>query len=298
MGSVARLKGDLDDVEALLEIISVLKDVSTNRFFAFAQKKRNFARFLEVFMSYFDLLEAVDTTCPLVRNNNDGMDIVVLSSEAGFMSQLNGRVSYAAFQEYQKHPEANVICIGKKGADKCKMYGMKIAQLFSPNDFPDRYQMALAVRDVLVKRMLEGQSGKAIVIHMWAKTFSILKPRVLKLLPASDLVGGEDAEEMDKSQKREVRRQKHFIQETTIDNTMKALADIWVSSRLYEIISDMALVEAAAQAQQLESSIEGLSTERNKLRVSFRKASRDELNKAMREVFTQSSMAKNKGKKH
>ncbi len=296
MGSVARLKGDLDDLEALLEIITVLKDVSTNRFFAFAQKKRNFARFLEVFMSYFDMLEGVDTTCPLVRNNNEGLDIVVLTSDAGFMSQLNGRVTFAAFQEYQKHPEANVICIGKKGADKCKMSGMKITQIFNPADFPDRYQMALAIRDILVRRMLSGESGKAIVIHMWAKTFSLLKPRILNLLPASDLVGGEDAEQMENSRKRDVRRRKDFLLETSIDNTMKVLADIWVSSRMYEIVSDMALVEAAAQAQQLESSIEGLSTERNKVKVSFRKASRDELNKAMREVFTQSSMSKNKRK--
>jgi len=296
VGSVARLKGDLDDLEALLEIITVLKDVSTNRFFAFAQKKRNFARFLEVFMSYFDMLEGVDTTCPLVRNNNEGLDIVVLTSDAGFMSQLNGRVTFAAFQEYQKHPEANVICIGKKGADKCKMSGMKITQIFNPADFPDRYQMALAIRDILVRRMLSGESGKAIVIHMWAKTFSLLKPRILNLLPASDLVGGEDAEQMENSRKRDVRRRKDFLLETSIDNTMKVLADIWVSSRMYEIVSDMALVEAAAQAQQLESSIEGLSTERNKVKVSFRKASRDELNKAMREVFTQSSMSKNKRK--
>lgn len=294
MGSVARLKGDLDDLEALLEIITVLKDVSTNRFFAFAQKKKNFARFLEVFLSYFDMLEGVNTNCPLVRNNNEGIDIVVLTSEAGFMSQLNGRVSFAALQEYQKHPEANVICIGKKGADKCKMSGMKITQVFSPVDFPDRYQMALAVRDILVKRMLSGQSGKAVVIHMWAKTFSLLKPRMLKLLPASDLVGGEEAEPIDTHEKKSIRRRKDFILETSMDNTMKALADIWVSSRLYEIVSDMALVEAAAQAQQLESSIEGLSTERNKVKVSFRKASRDELNKAMREVFTQSSMSKKK----
>ncbi len=296
MGSVARLKGDLDDLEALLEIISVLKDVSTNRFFAFAQKKRNFARFLEVFLSYFDMLEGVDSTCPLVRNNNAGLDIVVLTSEAGFMSQLNGRVSFAALQEYQKHPEANVICIGKKGADKCKMSGMKVTQVFSPADFPDRYQMALAIRDILVKRMLAGESGKAIVVHMWAKTFSLLKPRILNLLPASDLVGGEEAGQMDQSKKKNVRRRKDFLLETSMDNTMKALADIWVSSRMYEIVSDMALVEAAAQAQQLESSIEGLSTERNKVKVSFRKASRDELNKAMREVFTQSSMSKNKRK--
>ena len=53
-----------------------------------------------------------------------------------------------------------------------------------------------------------------------------------------------------------------------------------------------ACVEFAAQSQQLESAIEGLSGEKKSLTVSFRKAGREELNKSMREVFTQTSMMK------
>ena len=50
MGKVTRIKGDMDDVDALLEILSVIKDVATNRFFSFAQRKANFRKFFETFL--------------------------------------------------------------------------------------------------------------------------------------------------------------------------------------------------------------------------------------------------------
>ena len=59
MGKKIRIKGDLDDVDALLEIIQILKDVSTNRFFAFSQQKNEFSKFLELFLMFFDLMEMV-----------------------------------------------------------------------------------------------------------------------------------------------------------------------------------------------------------------------------------------------
>ncbi len=73
---------------------------------------------------------------------------------------------------------------------------------------------------------------------------------------------------------------------------MRALADIWIHSRLFEILSDILLVEFAVQAQQLESALESLGSERKSLLVSFRKAGRDELNKSMREVFTQTNVSR------
>ena len=124
-----------------------------------------------------------------------------------------------------------------------------------------------------------------------AKSFNILKPRVVTLLPAEELLGGEEsnAEETEKLGRVEQRARK-FIQESSIDGIMKVLADIWVSCRLYEILADTQLSEAAAQAQQLESSIEGLSKEKSQLMLSFKKAGREDLNKAMTEVFTASKV--------
>jgi F0F1-type ATP synthase gamma subunit len=73
---------------------------------------------------------------------------------------------------------------------------------------------------------------------------------------------------------------------------MKVLADIWVCSRLFEVLSDTKLAEAAAQAQQLEQAIEGLNKEKKELTVAFKKSGRDDLNKAMREVFSASSVVR------
>lgn len=294
-GKVTRLKGDLDDVDALLEIMNILKDVATNRFYIFAQRKVNFQKFLEAFLDYFSMLSSTKTTCPLVQNDNPNVDILVVASDQSFMGQLNGRVTYAAFQEYQKHKSPNVVCISYRAAEKMRLMGMNLAEVFVPAQFKDRFEITLKVRDYLVERMLSGKTGKVVVVHLWAKSFSILKPRVITLLPAKELLSIESQEEGEEPVL-QAKKAVEFIEESTVDHIMTALADIWVHSRIFEIVSDVELVEFAVMAQQLESALEGLSSEKKALMVNMKKASRDELNKSMREVFTSSSMAKAKGK--
>ena len=133
---------------------------------------------------------------------------------------------------------------------------------------------------------MSGSAGKALAIYIWAKSFNVLKPRIVKLLPAEELLGGTGGEEDYYGTGR------RFITESTIDGIMKVLADIWVSSRLFEMISDTQLSEAAAQAQQLESAIDGMSGEKKGLVMAFKKSQRGDLNKAMREVFTSSSVTR------
>ena len=293
MGKTARIKGDLDDIEAILEIISILKDVSTNRFFIFAQQKEDFAKFLELFLVFFSMLESVETNCPLVRNSNTGADIVVITSESSFMAQLNSKVCSAAVKEFEKNPGAQVICVGYRGADKLRSLGVTLSRVYENIEQMGRYQIALSVRDYLIERIMSGESAKAMCIYIWAKSFNILKPRVVKLLPAEELLAAPEEEEAG-AQSTAVKPQERrkFIAESSIDGLMKVLADIWVSCRLYEMISDSLLAEAAAQAQQLESAIEGLSKDKKGMMLSFKKASRGDLNKAMREVFTSSRVCR------
>lgn len=298
MSKVTRLKGDLDDVDTLLEIISVIRDLATNRFFAFAQKKANFQRFFELFMNFFHMVQHLETDCPLLKNESKGVDILVLASDQAFMSQLNNRVASLAVQQYKQNPGAVVTCVGRRCADRMRMLGLKnFGRIFSVAEIPDRYKLAMVLREYLVGRVMNGESGKCILVHLWAKTFTIIKPRILILLPALELVRtkggditeGEDAQELFGSE-----RKIELMLESKPDKIIKALVDIWIHSRLYEIISDLILVEAAVQAQQLESALESLGTEKKQLMVSFRKAGREELNKAMREVFTQTSASKGK----
>jgi len=296
MGKVTRIKGDMDDVDALLEILSVIKDVATNRFFTFAQRKANFQKFFDMFLDFFQIVQNVETDCPLLKNNNPGVTILTIASDMAFMSQLNSRVASVAFQQCQKNPGATIVSMGRRCAERLKALGLKnIDRVFTQEEFPDRYVLALALRDYMVERVMSGKTGKVIIVHLWAKTFSIIKPRILTLLPASELVrsGGDITADEVPSESEEGPEDKiKLIMESDPNKMMKALADIWIHSRLFEIMADILIVESAVQAQQLESALESLGSEKKGLMTSFRKAGREELNKAMREVFTQSSVTK------
>ncbi len=295
MGKKMRIKGDLDDVEALLEIIQILKDVSTNRFFAFSQQKQEFSKFLELFLLFFDLLEMIQTDCVLVRNNNPATDMIVITSEAGFMSQLNGRVCSAVAREAKKYEGVRIICVGAKGAQKLQQMGLKVEKIFPQAGEVNRYDTALKIRDYTVERIMSGQAGRSLVIYTWPKSFNILKPRVVKLLPAVELIGvDEEDSEVNDAQRKAVRRAKDVIMESHIDGIMKILSDIWIAARLYEILTETKLAEAASQSQQLESAVESLGAEKKAMVMSFKKAGKDELNKAMREVFSASAVIKTK----
>ncbi len=301
-GKVARIKGDLDDLDALLEIMNILKDVATNRFYTFAQRKINFQGYLESFFLFFDALGRVETNSPLIRNDNPKTDIVVVCSDQGFMGQLNSRTSYVAMLEFQKQTNASIICVGRRGADRCKQLGMNVGKVLVYSDFPSRSELVLSLKDFLLERIIKGEIGKVLLVHLWAKNFNLIKPRIVTLLPASELIGSQEAAEAAASaattsapaERSGPQKPVRFIQETSVDKTMTALADIWVHARLYETIHDIQLVEFATLAQQLESALEGLSSEKKGMMVSLKKASRDELNKAMREVFTSSSVVKRK----
>ncbi len=298
MGKSTRLKSELEDVGALLEIISVLKDVSTNRFFTFLQQKQNYQKFFETLVHFFELLKTDETSCPLIVNKNPGVDILVITSEQSFMSQLNGKVSSVALEEYTKHPDSRLICIGPRGAEKCRSTGMKVEKVFEPHD-DDRYQLAMQIKSYLIERVLSGQTGKTKIIYLHTKTLGVLKPRVVSLLPAGEIrADGEELHEVEENKADSQKHKKqHFIHETNVDSIMLSLADIWLTARIFECVNDLRVVESAAMAMQLESAIEGLGSEQKSLLISFRKAGREELNSAMREVFTSTSMMKTKARK-
>jgi|GEM_PF-396287 len=300
MGKSTRLKSELEDVGALLEIISVLKDVSTNRFFTFLQQKRNYQHFFDMLVHFFELIKTDETTCPLIKNNNPGADILVITSEQGFMAQLNGKVSSVALEEYNKYPNSRLICIGEKGAEKCRGSGMKVEKIF-PAGEEDRYALAMNIKNYLIQRVLSGETGRTSIIYLNAKTLGVLKARVVNLLPAGEIRVDDDvpkAHEEAREHKRKLFEQKlHFIHETNVDSIMLSLTDIWITARIFECVSDLQVVESAAMAMQLESAIEGLGSEKKSLLINYRKAGREELNGAMREVFTSTSMMKAKARK-
>ena len=282
MGKTNKIKGELDDVAELASLIHVLKDVASNKFLMLANRKDRFARFGESFVEFFHMISLSRVQHPLVSNDNPVTAIVVITSEAGFMVDLNTRVIRAALNEQVQYPNAVLIAVGKKGAAKLAVPG-RTMKVFENIEATGLYHMAIKIRDYLVNEVAAGRIGRVIAVYPWSKSFMVQKPRVSKLLPCDELLT---------KQTDFVNAIERVIEESDPVEVISHLANMWVACRVYEMLHDTTISEAAAQSQQLEGNLQKMQKEKKGIQLVFSKARKGDIDKSMREVFTSRLMTR------
>lgn len=282
MGKASKIKSDLDDIVELVQIIQVLKDVADNKFHTLATRKDRFARFGESFVEFFRMISLSKVRHPLVSNDNPAMGIVVITSEAGFMGDLNTRVIRTALEEQTKYPNSVIISVGRKGTAKLSAV-TKNLKSFENIEETGLYQTAIHIKDYLIGEVLSNRLGKAVVIYPWSKNFMVQKPRIVKLLPCEELLT---------KQQDFVDSIERVIEESDPVDIIGYLSDMWLVCRLYEMLHDTTISEAAAQSQQLESSLQKMQKQKKGIQLAFSKARKGDIDKSMREVFTSRMMTK------
>jgi ATP synthase F1 gamma subunit len=282
MGKASKVKGELIETRDLNDVIQVLKDVADMRYFSLSTQKDHFLRFNESFADFFRLIAFSSVRHPLVSNDYAGIAYVIFTTEQGFVGDLNTKVVTRALQEKEKNPNAVFITIGRKGVSKVEGFGHKSVKTFEDIDDKDRYQMAVSIKDYLVEQVMKGKIGKVSVIYPWPKEFGTVKPRMIRLLPCEHVLR-KQAQLMDTF--------KYVIEESDPVELIGYMANIWVTSRLYEIFYDTALAAAAAQTQQLDNSAQKMKKEMQMVRLKYRKAKRSDIDKSLREVFSAKMVA-------
>jgi len=265
------------EVRDLVELIQVLKDIADMRYHAMIAQKIKFNRFNESFTEYFSLVGFSQVQHPLVNNNNPNTVILVISSERGFVGDLNSRVIARAMEEKEKNPQSQFVVVGKKGILKFETLGQKMLKTYEDVDERGLYEVAVDIKTHLVKEVMEGRVGKVIVVYPWPKDYSVIKPRAVRLLPCEDLLP---------KQSQTVQKFRQIIEESDPVDMVGYLADLWMSSKIYEIFFDTNLAAAAAQSQQLDSSLGKMRKEQGAVKLKYRKARRGDIDKSLREVFS------------
>lgn len=281
-GKANRIKNDLYDVIELLEIIQVLKDVADTKFHELAQRKDRFARFGESFVEYFRMISLSEVRHPLVSNDNPRTAILAVTSEGGFMGDLNAKVVRHVLAEKERIPDSTIVVIGSKGADKLAPVQPEL-KAFVDVEETGLYELSIRVKDYLIQQIMDDKIGKVVVIYPWSKTFNLQKPRTVKLLPCDELIS-KQSEFVDEIEA--------VVQESDPMDIIGYLADMWVVCRVYEIMHDTAISESAAQSQQLDKSIQRMQKDKKSIGTAFLKAKKGEIDKSMREVFTARMMTK------
>lgn len=283
MGKANKVKYEVMEVRELVDLIQVLKDVADMKYHALISQKSKFNRFTESFTDFFSLVSFSEVKHPLVNNDIAKTAILVISSERGFVGDLNSRVTNRAVEELEKlNGKAEFIVVGKKGIAKLEGMGYKLLKSWEDVEDKGFYEMSLEIKDFLVKEVMEERIGRVIAVYPWPKDYTVIKPRAVKLLPCEELLPQQTAS---------VDFFKQLIEESDPIDMMGYLADMWLTSKIYEIFFDTNLAAASAQTQQLENSLGKMRKEREVVKLKYRKARRGDIDKSLREVFSARMMA-------
>ena len=282
MGKANKIKGDLDDITEMVEIIQVLKDVADTKFNELANRKDRFARFGESFVEFFRMISLAEVKHPLVSNDNPKVGIVAVTSEGGFMGDLNAKVVRHVLAEKEKYPDSVIIAVGRKGAEKFASIQPNM-KIFKDIEEVGLYETAVRIKDYVIDEVVNDRLGKILTVYPWSKNFNLQKPRTVKLLPCDELLT-KQAEFVDAIEK--------VINESDPVDVIGYLADMWIVCRIYEIMHDTQISESAAQSQQLESSLQKMKKDKKGIAAAFGKARKGDIDKGMREVFTSKMMIK------
>ena len=277
MGKASKVKVEVGEVRDLVDLIQVLKDVADMKYHALNAQRVKFNRFNESFTEFFSLVGFSQIQHPLVNNSNPNSVILVISSERGFVGDLNSRVVGRAMEEKEKNPQAQLVVVGKKGVMKFEGMGQKILKAYEDVEERGFYEVAVEIKTYLVQEVMAGRIGRVSIVYPWPKDYTVIKPRTVKLLPCDDLFSKNTLT---------VEKFRQVIEESDPLDMIGYLADLWLSSRIYEIFFDTNLAAAVAQTQQLDNSLGKMRKEREVVKLKYRKARRGDIDKSLREVFS------------
>lgn len=276
MGQANKVKKEYVDVVEMVSLVQTLKDIADNKFYTLTAKKDKFRRFGETFIEFFRLISQVEVDHPLVKNDNPVTGIIVVTAEGSFLGEFNNKIFRLAMKQKEKYEQVKFIGIGEKTIERL---GKETPDLktFLNAESVGLYETAVAVKDYVVDEVMNNRMGQVVICYSWPKSFDTHKPRSLKLLPCTELI---------EKQKEMADELKKVIEESDPVDMIVYLSNLWITTKIFEILNDTMTAGAAAQSQFLEDSLEKMKKERKKTQMKYRKAKKSDIDKSLRETFS------------
>lgn len=277
MGKANKVKKDMLEVRDLVDLVQVLKDIADMKFHDLFARRGGFQRFGESFAEFFRLLEYTEIAHPLIANTNPNICIVLITSEEGFIGDLNNKVITRALEERDQFPNARFVTVGRKGVMKLDMMGIKNDQTYEEIAEKGMYDVSVMLKDYLVDQVMKDKFGKVKVIYPWPKDLQTVRARVVNLLPCDFIA---------QKQKQHVEQFNKVLEESDPLDIIGYLANLWTSSKIYEMMFDTSIAAVSAQSQQLDSSLGNVKKDGQLIKMRYRKARKGDIDKSLREVFS------------
>lgn len=271
------IQGEKDFAANMTQLMEIMKGLALAAYVKMKKdKEKRFEKFVNSFNGFFQMADLTQAKNPFIKAENPTTCYILVTSEESFMSGLNSKILRMGLEMAGKNP-AEYIIFGKKSMGRLKGEGAKF-EIFPPVKEKTMYDLAVKIKDHIVKKVKAKEIGPVVGIYADPVSFSTQRATSVNFLPAHDAYPKEMNLSIDPDDK--------IYLESTIDITMDYLTQIWITNKLYQMFQDNKMSEFAAQAMQLEGSLQNLAEMNRRLKVQFAKKKQELVDSALREVMS------------
>ena len=260
--------------KSLSSLLKVLKGIAVSQFHMLERKIKIFDAFS---LTVADFLQGIDTTGvyhPFLEPKTEAQAVIAITSDSGLLGGLNVQVMKLAFEELKTQKDILMI-VGERG----KIYAQD--EHLSFKGFPGvseetQFDLALTLRDYVLKKVIDGEVGALRVIYPRALSLIVQKIERFSPLPYS---------QVNRESKVPLINLNEFIQESDLADCVEYLVFFWLGQRFYDLLGQARLAELAARFIHLEESSQRLEDLDKQLKLKYFRLKHELTDRSMRELF-------------
>lgn len=277
---LVKLKEDLRFSKEIQDMIEVLKAATATQFRSLQQRRQGFETYKDLLDDFLTELEPLHASHPFLRERALLPKVVVMiTSDEGFLGGLNELVINAGLEQMGGRDEA--IVIGERGARYLTENQTAAFTVLPGIGDEITYQRAVAVREALVAKYLDGSVGAILCAYPQFLSLTTQRVEVTRLLPSGNIFGQKWARAKAKTSA----PSRPLPMEPGPGAVVDFLVRTWLMQRLYDIFWESKLAECAARLIHLEGSHEEITEHSRKLFYQFFKNVHEKSDKSIREIF-------------
>ena len=255
------------------KIVDAMKGIASARFYMLQRRLSLFEPFSDAAGSILAGMHLQGIEHPFLKPTSQRTNIVLVTSDEGFLGGLNAQIVSAGLQEAGSNPLITII--GSQGRTYVRDPNNR-AVVFPGITESTRFQSAVALRNHIVKQVLTGQCGRVLIVYAKAISFAVQKVQVEPLIPCTSWI------ETSKQPAQGI----GMLWESDPADVVEYVVTGWLAHHLDEIFALSRLAELSARAVHLEGSYQELQRQGKKIKSQYLRTRHEVIDRSIREIST------------
>jgi F-type H+-transporting ATPase subunit gamma len=278
MESLVRLKNNLSFNKNLDGIINILKITTSIQLRQLQSREWGKQIFLDELIDSFAMLrpERIIKHTLIYRRNQSPQGLVVVTSDEGFLGELNGLLIDTALKE-RKSEADKLIVVGEKGAQYLEDMGQPYF-FFSGIEEGSNFKEVDKLKRYLISEYLKGKFNQVVIIYAEFISVTTQSIKVKKLLPFQVQELGEA--------RTGAKEYEDLLVASSYDKVIEGLVSLSLGFIIYNIFYSSRLSEFSARLMHLEKSSQELIRLNRQLFLEYFKSLHALTDKRIREILS------------